>query len=43
MIRSKQAYTIAGPTYAARFEPAEEGGPVARFPPLPSRVTEGET
>lgn len=43
MIRSKQAYTIAESIYTARFEPAEEGGLVVRFPPLPSQVTEGET
>ena len=29
--------------YTVLFEPAEEGGYVATFPPLPGLVTEGDT
>ena len=42
MKRAEQI-TTAEYTYAAVFEPAEEGGFVVSFPAFPGMVTQGET
>lgn len=43
MTRRSETVRTAEYTYAALFEPAEEGGFVVSFPAFPGIVTQGET